>query len=387
MAFTLSSSRIPAFERLLTSNIGRIAAIAIDLIGSSASAQASDATEAMPNRFELRPGVMIDAAAGAAYLMNPGGGIDAIDLSSGKLLWSTTAAAKPIALFDDRLAAQAETHGDARVLPIVVLDTKNGGKVVLTASIPMPDGTWASVDEGLGTSFQISARVEHERLLVSWSASQRTISGIASPGPPPERKDRGDASIDLKTGHVETLTAEQGARMRAGERPAKNPRMSGAERLQSPPRLVGNFFIATEVSSSGDRATLKRWSADTGEPLPDVELGAGFVTATPAADGLLVAAAKAVGAGPIGLQEYLWSIYSLTSGKRVAEIQMFPSSAPFFIWRSNLIYVSPQYARRVKGTLLQEPLELRALNLKPGTEVWKRELRDTAYRGPSPPSP
>jgi hypothetical protein len=163
--------------------------------------------------------------------------------------------------------------------------------------------------------------------------------------------------------------------------------MAGTETLLSPPQPAGKFFFAFAAPKSGEPPILKRWSADSGEPLPDIELSPGFNLANASADGTLVLAAKPVGADAAGIQNYLWSIYSLSNGDRVAEVKMFPSTAPFLIWRSNLIYVSPRYARQVNGALREEPLELRALNVKSGTEVWKSPIRDTSYRGPTPPAP
>lgn len=52
-------------------------------------------------------------------------GIDADELSSGRLLWSTTIAAKPLLAFDDRLVTQAEAYNPGS-LPLVVFDSKTG---------------------------------------------------------------------------------------------------------------------------------------------------------------------------------------------------------------------------------------------------------------------
>ncbi|HZY60826.1 MAG TPA: hypothetical protein VFE56_13755, partial [Candidatus Binataceae bacterium] len=177
----------------------------------------------MADPFELRPGVLIDPAAGAAFLMNSQGGIGAIELSSGRALWNTTSAAKPLALFDRRLVAQADPAVDSHALPIVVLDTKNG-KVVFKTSLQMPPGVSPSINDTLGASFSAEARVQRDNLIVSWNFRRQTISGIARPGSTPERIETGAASLDLKTHHVETLTAQRAAALRGASGPAKLPR-------------------------------------------------------------------------------------------------------------------------------------------------------------------
>jgi hypothetical protein len=48
----------------------------------------------------MRPGVVVDPAAGRLYMMNPQGGIDAVEITSGKLLWTTKEAAKPLIAYD-----------------------------------------------------------------------------------------------------------------------------------------------------------------------------------------------------------------------------------------------------------------------------------------------
>jgi len=64
---------------------------------------ASDAQNPIP--FEVVPGVVVDPGRSAAYVMSPAGGIDAIDLDSGRLLWSTMRAAMPLVIAGGRVVA------------------------------------------------------------------------------------------------------------------------------------------------------------------------------------------------------------------------------------------------------------------------------------------
>jgi hypothetical protein len=63
------------------------------------------------------------------------------------------------------------------------------------------------------------------------------------------------------------------------------------------------------------------------------------------------------------------------------------SAAPYFVWNSMLVYVSRPYGRRIDGKWIQEPLEIRAVDLRTGREAWKTPIRDTAYHGLFPPRP
>ena len=57
---------------------------------------------------ELRPGVVIDPERRVAYVMNPKGGIDAVGLGRGELVWHSDDAARPLASSGDSVVAQAE---------------------------------------------------------------------------------------------------------------------------------------------------------------------------------------------------------------------------------------------------------------------------------------
>jgi hypothetical protein len=256
----------------------------------------------------------------------------------------------------------------------------------------MPPGVWPWIDEGLGLWFEVSAGVagrgDRSKLFIWWKSTQRTISGIARPGPQPEQRDEGAARIDLASGKAEAMTIEQAtARLNAAEPAVSKPRMSAGVTMQSPPQRIGRFFVALEVPNAAGHPILKRWNAASGEPLRDIELGEDFSLSVPSADESMVLAAKPAGAGASGMQDYHWSIYSLESGKVVAETKLWLSSVPFFIWHDELILVTPRYLHRVHDAMLEEPLELRALNLKTGNEMWKTAVRDVAYRGPRPPTP
>jgi len=344
-----------------------------------------DSPRAAAAVFELRPGVIVDAGHGEAYLMNPHGGIEAIALTPGKVLWSTTAAAKPLFLFDGRLLAQGDSAG--HLMPIAMLDTKRDGQVTFKTSLALPAGATPSIDQGLGTSFFTRARLDDGIATIWWSFTESSVSGIFQPGPPPERTQDGGFRINLKTGRVEALTAQL-VKQQTGPLDQSLPtRLRAVEKtLQTRPCRAGEFFFATQSQASG-RIVLKRWLADNGEELADVALPKGTIVTSPSADGLMVAAIRPAGADAVGRQNYLWSIYSLDSEAKVAEIRMPTSAAPFFLWHSALVYESGPFAFRSGDKWLTEPLELRAVDVTTGSELWKRPLRDTTYRGPTPPVP
>jgi len=310
----------------------------------------------------MSPGVVVDLAAERLYMMSPKGGIDAIGLASGNLLWTSKAAGKPLAMFDDRLAAQTEAVGGSNSLPIVLLDTKSGRVVSTIAVLLAADAMRPSIDDGMAAASSVQARVVSDGLLVSWTVTGRPVSPI--PKPESVRNDSGAALINLQTHHVTALASDQAAAMLRGTTSAATPSLSGVEGVYFPPERAGRVFVSVKLgaASAGQHAVMKRWS-ETGEPLPDIELGPGFVAYAISADQSLLLVISGA-AGP----RYLWSIYTIASGQRVGEVRLPDSSSQsFFVWHSILIYRSSA---------------LHAVDLKTGTEIWTRALRDTSYHGP-----
>jgi len=147
-----------------------------------------------------------------AYVPNTGGGIDALDLATGKRLWQTNAAPRPLLATADRLFAEVPVKGKGHQVRIIVLDTTQEGKKVLESQpVSFPD--WVSVGVSHGRSFASSARTDGEGgLLLTWQA-RAWYAGGAAPPPEVERAARKSASgvarIDLKSGRVEALESNK----------------------------------------------------------------------------------------------------------------------------------------------------------------------------------
>ena len=294
------------------------------------TATAAEAESSIDERgsFDMSPGVVADPAAERLYLMSPKGGIDAIGLASGNLLWTSRAAGKPLGVFDDRLAAQAEAVGGSNSFPMVLLDTKSG-RVILTIAVPMPMGVMRlSIDDRTGTSSSVEARVEHDGLLVRWHISNRGVSPIQRPVN--VRNESGGVLINLQTLTAFPLTPDQLAEATLRSKTSSDTtRLSGTERLYFQPRPAGRFLVSVKLglASAGQHAVMKRWNADSGEPLRAIDLGPGFVDSLVSADNsLFLAIRRTTGSG------YLWSIYTIAGGDRVAELRLPDSSAQSFFY-------------------------------------------------------
>src|SRR5690348_16302101 len=103
--------------------------------GGSIGAQESVGSRA---DFVLRDGVVIDIGSGSLVVMRPGGGIDALDASTGKLRWTSAEADRPLLAEGGRLLAQVAT-GDAE-LAVAVLDIAENGRTLAKGTLHLPDG-------------------------------------------------------------------------------------------------------------------------------------------------------------------------------------------------------------------------------------------------------
>jgi hypothetical protein len=159
----------------------------------------------------LPGGGVADAAGKIGYVPSKDGGIDAIDLGSGKIIWATKDANRPLLATAERLFAQAPVPGKANQVRIVVFDTTDKGKK-LQASEPLTFPDWVSIGVAHGRSFASTARLHQKKLLYVWQA-RGWYAGGARPTPEIEKAARkaasGVAQVDLDLKKWQDLQGEQ----------------------------------------------------------------------------------------------------------------------------------------------------------------------------------
>jgi hypothetical protein len=318
--------------------------------------------------FEFAQGVIVDPARSLVYVMGPEGGIDAVALSGGAVLATTTRAAKPLLLYDDTSLGQAE--GKDGVLTLVGLKS-NDLEPAFTVDVPLPSGVQALVSDRLGASFYASARKDGDVITVQWRSVQRTISGL--PAREPGHVSTGFARIDARNGRL--IASGEGEPSTPGN--AKDNILdSSAERLIASPHCASDDGAAA-IQYDGDQVTLRRWNKD-GESLPNIPLfGSELTFRTFSRDCKHLLASKEANG-------WNWYIYAVATGKRLTEIHSSRASAEFFVWGDSLIYEAAAVGKLVSGQLtMAEPHRLQAIDFT-GKELWARPIRETTYRGPYP---
>jgi hypothetical protein len=138
------------------------------------------------------------------FVRNRTGGIDAIDLSNGALLWSSAEAVRPF-LCDRRLLAQAPAQDGEAPIRLVLLDPTQKGKLAWRSEpFALPEG-WPTAD-GEGAAFGGRALVQDGKTQFEWRSQHWYVGG---PKPPPGMVLRGSktgrALVNLDTGKITAL--------------------------------------------------------------------------------------------------------------------------------------------------------------------------------------
>jgi hypothetical protein len=143
-----------------------------------------------------------DTAGRRGYVANDEGGIDAVDLATGDLVWQTREACQPIVLAHKGLFALGQP---ARHLgQVVVFSCQRKGEVLLRSD-PFPVLEAEKISKPAQVDLTGCGRIEGHALHLSWSASSRTpadgrFTQLYSRG--------GSATIDLSSGHADLTTAQ-----------------------------------------------------------------------------------------------------------------------------------------------------------------------------------
>jgi hypothetical protein len=333
-----------------------------------------------PLAFEFAQAAVVDPEKPLAYLMAPESRIDKVDLSSGGILATGTQGARPLLLYNSIVLAQAEPHEQSQSLKLVGLNAKDLS-VGFETDVPLPSGVHPLIDDQLGRSFYASARLEGGEIVVQWRFVQRRVTGVATSEP--ARIVAGWTRMDSSTGHL-TSSGSGEAPVREEEFPATVQELAHSGALAGRPCRVDDLIAAIQYGeeSGATSVVLRRWSARTGEALPDVKLFGGDLTfRAVSADCRHLLASRA-------RDGWLWSIYSMATGDRLAEMRKAAPAVQFFIRNKHLFYLAPATVVRTGGQLkIDQPRRLLTVDFKGGKELWSRPIRETTYLGPYPARP
>jgi len=299
---------------------------------------------AAQERIALREGIVIDPARPVAYVMTPERGVAAVDLQSGAKIWTSTAAAKPLAVAGDRLIAQVEASTATNRLEIAALDVREHGTVRARNATTLPSGVRVAVGQTPEGKFTSTGRAEGTKVLVAWSWL---------PEPTRAMQEKSERQHDTKGSRSATPTT--GA-LRV------NPSTGAVERVATAPSVP-------PASST--------WLMHGESSLAAV---AGKGTQYASADGQHVLVSERI-ADDRSWEKYRWTVFERATGRKLGETRSPWSFAPFIVRDATLVFDTTPFIRGHE----QQPAKLRGVSLDTGREAWSVPVREVVYRGPLPP--
>ena len=272
------------------------------------------------------PGGVADARGTVGCVRTLAGGVDALDLSSGKRLWTSAAPSRVVLVESDRAFLLEERNGGLRLAAYAT----RGGRLLASWPCDARLPAWASLAEpGAGrtwTTFETLARRTGAVLEVGYDARQFVALGIAPQSPGPEAA--GVIRFDLASGSVEH---------RAGERLAPDPFFEPAHdpgmhplrfharaaspaimRGGPPPDVEGVLVVADsrvvfEPAPGGQGVLVRRRRASSADEAAPLVLATVTDAIWPTLDRHHVALRRAY-------QQSRYDLYSLEDGARVTTL-------------------------------------------------------------------
>jgi hypothetical protein len=361
---------------------GYLASLAVGflVVGLSPAAPAEGAAGSVPF-----PGGVADAAGKGAFVTNPKGGIDALDLETGKVLWQTAEASKPLAVSEKRLVAQAAVKGKANSVRVVVFDISDKGKRLLESDpVVFPD--WVAVGLALGRSFTSSGRLDKGDLLLRWEA-RAWYAGGARPTPEIEQAARkhakGVAKVSLESGKVEMLAEDKAPAEPTVKLPKELEKVTSHQywtgsTWETKPLVVGKKVVALalEQETKQQKLLLKSWDLETAKAQEPVELLKGqSLWMQLQADGRYLFVHQAIPKEKLPEGDYAWWIFALETGKQVAKLPYDAGTREMTVLGPRLYYVVQGAGKPMRpGFDLTQPRTLKAVDLKTGKLLWEHAV-------------
>ena len=312
------------------------------------------------------------------FFASASGGIEAIDLATGKLLWETNEAQRPLLVVGNHLLAQAGLKRNR--LRILRLDLARNGECDLESD-PVVFPAWVVTGEAPGHSFSARWHLEKHQLVMDWEAAA-WYAGKTKPTPEEESAARkhanGVALIDLRTGQVEVRPAVKV--VSSPPPPLPEYLEEKAVRWQG---IVGKHWkvLALEEEEGMQRLVWHAWDRETHKAEPPKELLRGkrllvretldehilcLREATPSPD-------ERATLTPSKAQRWWW-LYSVDLDKGIGRIPVEPGMHSLAVVGKRAFYLVPGTLRGRLDRPNMQPRTLKAIDLESGKKLWERSV-------------
>jgi len=328
-------------------------------------------------RSDCFPRGVIDANRNIGYSGREDRSIVAIDLRTGKAIWTSTEAHIPLALSENLLAAADYSQLKAGVYTIAVLSARTGALRVRTP--PISFGQKDPDIENGGIPASVDVAVKSGQFLVQWVTSSRYRSGV----PPPIQKANTEPKEMIHAVLVDPLTG------RVTESPSKRlwTKASNASSENSVSYLRDESWMKGPWSAANDVADIEQTTgtggarkiqlrvrykssrklkrtvdlAESDGTIPRVTADGEYVLVPGTRDGRSV-----------------WRIVSVELGQQIGYATLGSSPQHICVADSKVFYVSSSSAGPSADSVL------RAFDIQSGRELWEQSLGTRRKESPPP---
>jgi len=334
--------------------------LALLMVSSLASAQASSLAA-------IAPGVVVDASAQRAYLLEPDR-LTARAVDSGDLLWSMAGAIEPLGLRKGQLLALREGSAPNHA-ELLTIDADEGS-VLSTRVVTFPEVVRARLLEGPGERFQARLLVGVDSLQLAWDYSRHPLRGapaVSGINRPPKMPRDTQLAIEPRN-ETETLPL--------AERVELSEYRSGVIDLVS----TEDGWDAVSPSSAMPPMAGLQWRELRGSERRLSLAGRQFQSV--AADVTLISS-RLESSSAIGRHQ--WSVID-AQGEPIGQFESNYAFAPFARVESRLAFVAHPRIRFEGDRLIDaQDLALVVVDLVNGREAWQAALLDKVWREGMPP--
>lgn len=369
------------------------AALFLCLAGLGAVSRTAPTSKPPTNSPILLPAGIADPTGHTGFFASATGGIQAIDLAKGKVLWQTHEAQLPLLLDGDHLLAQAGTKRNR--LRILRLDVKGNGECDFESN-PIIFPAWVVTGEAHGHAFAARWHLVKHQLVLDWDA-RAWYAGMARPTPEEELAARkhasGGAHIDLRTGQIEILpAAPTPPSPKLGEGGVGEPPPALPEHLEQKSLrwqgLVGQYWkvLALEEEKGEQRLVLHSWDrhSQTEQQPKELLRGKRLLVRTTLDEHILCLreansrpdehGSFARGAGERVKEPSWWYLFSVQTGEALGRIPDEAGMHAIAVLGKHVFYLVPG---PLLGSLDQpnvQPRVLRAIDLPSGKRLWEHPV-------------
>jgi hypothetical protein len=349
------------------------------------------------------PGGFVDTTGRIGVFNTPTGGIQAVELASGKAFFQTNQAQRPLFIAGERLYALAAVQapvvrgfcfewqppwdGPRTGFRLVAFDLSQLGERVLESeTIAVPE--WASIADAHDRSFAFRWHTEDGRLVLAWEA-KTWYAGPTRKTPQQEAACRKEATgavrFDLRTAAFETLSPPPA--------PAAPPVFEAWRELERQSirwqkRTAKQLLVVTLEESRGQQTlSLQTFDAATREQLGVKALLSGRrLLVLPAIDEQYLCLRESA---PSPEQDRAdegeavrWSIVTADGGQPVAEVPYEPGTTAAAVLGGRVYFLIGQPINGPIDRPFVMPRSLRAVDLKTGGTAWERPVGGKASAPP-----